>query len=89
MDNYQESPFNDEAVEIDNNFLRQENEVKEQNEGISSPQKHLAIKLIENKAVVYHQHGDWKLRRIKEVPLPQPSLKLNIKILPSKDLPSI
>jgi hypothetical protein len=88
MDNYQESPFNDEAVGIDHNSPRQENEIKEQNEGISSPQKHLVIKLIENKAVVYHQHGDWKLRKIKEVPFPKPSFKLNIRILPSKELPS-
>lgn len=88
MDNYQESPENEETVENDMNSQKQENQIKEHSEGIFPLAKPPVIKCIENKVVVYHQHGDWKLRRIKEVPLPQPSFKLNIKMLPSEELPS-
>ncbi len=89
MDNYQESPVNNESIGIDMNLPNDENHLNENSEGTFSLHNPPVIKLIENKAVVYDKHQEWKLRKIKKVPLPQPSIKLNIEILSSKDLPSV
>jgi hypothetical protein len=50
--------------------------------GVSSPRNPVLIRLIETNLTDDYGKAKWKLVKIKEVPLPQPTFPLNIGRLP-------